>query len=66
MDNLHCRLIFDLEKSGRQKNWKEAFKSSKIPKFVREILQNTENIALRSSQIFYIFVLRVEIARQHF
>ncbi len=26
------------------------------------MLENTENIALRSSQIFYIFVLRVEIA----
>ena len=25
------------------------------------MLKNTENIALRSSQIFYIFVLRVEI-----
>ena len=62
MDNLHYRLIFYLDKSRRKKrnSRKEPFKSSNIPKFRREILQNMENIALRSSQIFYIFVLRVE------
>ncbi len=61
--NLHYRRIFDLGKSTpkKQNPRKEPFKSSKIPKFRLETLRNTENIALRSLQIFYVFLLRVEI-----
>ena len=60
MDNLHHKIIFDLDTSGLKKrnSRKEPIKSSKIPKFRRKILWNTENISL---QIFYIFVLSVEI-----
>ncbi len=39
---------------------KEHLKISKITKLSREMLQNDENIPVRSSQILYIFVLRVE------
>ena len=60
---MHYRLIFDQVNQGKKLNSrKEPFKGSKIPKFCRETQQNTENIALQSSQIFYIFVSRVEIA----
>ena len=38
-------------------NWKEVLKISRTAKFNDEMLYNTENIALRSFQILYIFVL---------
>ena len=40
MDNLHYRLIFDLDKSRRKKrnSRKKPFKSSEIPKFGGETL----------------------------
>ena len=64
MDNLHYRLIFDRSKSRQKEpnSCKEPFKSSKKPKFGWKMLQCVENIALKSLQIFYIIVLRVEIA----
>jgi hypothetical protein len=40
----------------------EPFKSSKIPKILSRNAVNTKNMALRSLQVFYTFVLRVEIA----
>ena len=49
MDNLHNRLKVEL---GR-----------KNEKFGGKILQSAENIALRSLQILYIFVLRTERAK---
>jgi WD40 repeat protein len=48
-ENLHFRLIFN---PGQIQARKTTFKSSKIPKFGREMFEDTENIALRSSQIF--------------
>ena len=60
INNFHFRPFFCLDKSRQKKrnSRKEPFQSSKIQKFGRE---NLENIDLRSSQIFNIFVLRVEI-----
>ena len=54
MDNLHYRLIFDLDKSRRktQNSREEPFKSSKIPKFGLKMLYCMENIALQSLQMF--------------
>ncbi len=59
MDNSHNRLIFDLEKYREKKEILGRIL------FSREMLCHknyTKNIALRSSQIFYVFVSRVEIA----
>ena len=54
MDNLHYRIIFDLNKSRRKKrnSRKEPFKSSKIPKFGWKMLWCVENIAIQSLQVF--------------
>ena len=38
MDNLHYRLIFDLDKCRRKNYRKEPFKNSKIPEFGDEML----------------------------
>ncbi len=60
MDNLHYRLILDLVKKRNSR--KEPFKSSKIPKFVERYCKVCIYIALQNLQIFYIIVLRAEIA----
>ena len=54
IDNFPYKLIFVLDKSRPKKlhSRKQPLKSSKIPKFGREMLYCVENIALQSLQIF--------------
>ncbi len=68
MGNLHYhRLFFNLSKYRQKKiSCKEPFKSRRIPKFGCEMSQNTENIALRASQILVCFCVTLEIVSYHF
>ena len=60
MDNLHYKKRFDLWKKNKI-TAKNLLKLDKIQNLVAKCCKNTENIALRSLQILYTFVLRVEI-----
>ena len=57
---MHVRKIFDLGEK-KQNSRQETFKIRQNPKFGLRNAVNTENIALRSLQVLYIFVLRAEI-----
>ena len=57
MDNFHYRLNLEEERNLTTATIKEYLK---IAKFGWEMLYNTENIALRSLQNLYIFVLRAD------
>ena len=62
MDHSPIGQIFDLCKKSKidRHSYKEHLQTSKITKFGSDILQNEENIALRSLQILYIFLLPEE------
>ena len=69
MDNLHYMLNLDLGKKNKifHHSLKGCRKISKTAKFGNQMLYNTENIAVRSLQDLYMFVLRAEkvaISRQ--
>ena len=66
-DHSPIRLNFDFCKKNEiyRHSWKEHLQISKTAKFGFDIFQNNENIALRSLQIYYTFILREE-KRYHF
>ena len=62
MDNLHNRLKFEIGRKSEifYYSWKEDLKISRICTVWSQNVVKNGKIALRSFQIFYIFVLGVE------